>query len=105
VILPPDVVCFTKPTLNFVINLVSVTDNEMMHMVARRDGFYFGKARVLKPSRQDDMSEEAIVVQTIYSREYHSHLKSDSRSCGRGYNVVQLFNRRGKVSIELDGLR
>jgi hypothetical protein len=93
---------FAEPASYLVIDFSGVLDNEMMNMIAWRDGFYFGETRMLKPSSQDYMRGKAIVVQPIDGGEYHSDLKSNPCFCRCRNHVIQFFNRFGKVLIKLD---
>lgn len=94
---------FAEPASHLVIDFSGVLNNEMMNMISWRDGFYFGETRMLKPSRQDNMRGQAIVVQPIDGGEYHPDLKSNPCFCRGGNHVIQFFNRFGKVLIKLDG--
>ena len=60
-----DCVGLTQPGIHFRIYLAGFTNNEVMHMIARREGFYFSESRIFQPARQNDVGHKTVVVQSI----------------------------------------
>jgi len=82
VLLEPDFVSFFQPGLYFMVQFVDLSDLEVMNVISGGERLDLGKSRVFKPSRQYNVSVEAIGGQLVYSGKDHSCLETDP--CLRG---------------------
>ncbi len=67
---------FGEPGSNFVVHFVHIFETKGVQMISRRESFDPAKARVLQPSRQDDVSVDPILPDDEGS-ETHPDLESD----------------------------
>jgi len=88
-----DQICFRQPCPEVHVDLAGMAQAKDVHMVAGRDGLDPAKARVLKSSREHDVSVQPLLPRRR-SREGHPDLKGDAGLLRQDPNWADTSDRR-----------
>jgi len=75
-----------------------------MHLVARRDVFDLGEARIFEAAGEDDVADEAIAPKA-HGCETHAHLERDARLFGKDAHGAAALRELGEFAKQCDRLR
>src|ERR1041385_4722119 len=76
--LTPDIIGFTNPRGEFLVEFLQMVEAERVQMISRRESLDAGKARMLEAARKNKMTDK-IIAPHLDRDERHAHLKSNSR--------------------------
>ena len=99
-----DLIGFAEPREDFAVHFFARMEAKRMHVIARRDVFDFGEARIFQAAGEDDVADEAVAPKAN-GCETHAYLKSDARLFGQGAYRPAALHELGEFTEQCDGLR